>query len=153
MISRTACRTRPGLRAAAWALVLGMACAPVSVAGAADIPTCDADKTLSNVGFQYQFSETQKDPVPGLVKFSGVRETGRGAPPASANLYATDVTRVLEVRYCEGEVAMPGVESEDVYWRIYHVVDRDRLYDTIEHCSGRHDVWQNQCEGYRPDAK
>jgi hypothetical protein len=135
---------------AVWAACAFPAAAQTAVHGTT--PACDDPGMVRNVEFSYQAAENMPTD-PGTLKIGNIRDVGLYPPPKLANQYATTTNYVKEARFCEGVVTLPNGSSEQAYWRIYYVVNTAaRDLAQAEFCSPRHDMWQNQCEVYKPDA-
>lgn len=106
-------------------------------------PGCSDKNMLDKVRGQYQTEEQATGEK--LVEISGIREVLLGPPPRSANQYATATTFIGISRYCEGTAKLASGLSESVYWRIDQAKDGAETYTRIDHCSERHDAFQNGC--------
>jgi hypothetical protein len=118
--------------------------APKDAAASVPPPPGCADKNvLDKVRGQYQIADQTTGEK--LAEIDGVREVLLGPPPRSANQYATATTFIAISRYCEGTAKLASGLSESVYWRIDQVKDGPETDTRIDHCSERHDAFQNGC--------
>jgi hypothetical protein len=86
-------------------------------------------------------------------KFSALkepREIQLGAPPRSANIYATKETYIAVSRYCEGRAEFEANTSEPVYWRIDVYKDGADESPRIDVCHKMFDQFEDGCRAYRP---
>lgn len=114
----------------------------------AEPPLCGDAKILNTIRMQYEMAETSA-PLK-LLEIADAREVLLGPPPASANQYATEATFVEMSRYCEGVARLESGMADPTFWRIDEIKDHAGDYSHVDHCSKRHDVFQDGCEGYRP---
>jgi hypothetical protein len=119
---------------------------------AADPPACADVKVLQQIRFQYEMAEQAARPARKLAEIKDVREASLGPPPASANQYATAKTFIAISRYCEGRVEFDAGDPEPIYWRIDQAKDGPGEYTHIDHCSKRHDAFQDGCKWFRPGS-
>jgi hypothetical protein len=119
---------------------------------AADPPACADAKVLQQIRFQYEMAEQAARPPRQLSAIKDVREASLGPPPASANQYATAKTFIAISRYCEGRAEFDAGDAEPIYWRIDQAKDGPSEYTRIDHCSKRHDSFQDGCKWFRPGS-
>jgi len=118
--------------------------APKDAAASAPAPPACSDKnTLGTIRGQYQMAEQAAGEK--LVDIGDIRETLLGPPPRSANQYATATTFIAISRYCQGNARLASGLSEPVYWRIDTVKDGADTSIRLDHCSKRHDAFENGC--------
>jgi len=110
---------------------------------------CDAKAALGKVQMQYGMAESMLAPPFELIKIVDIAETSLGAPPESANQYATSTTYVVQSRYCQGEATLSNGTKEQVFWRIDQAKDGNSEYERIDHCSARHDTFGDNCTNIR----
>ena len=114
----------------------------------AEPPLCADAKILNTIRLQYEMAETSA-PLK-LLEIADAREVLLGPPPASANQYATETTFVEMSRYCEGIARLESGAADPTFWRIDQVKDHAGDYSRVDHCSKRHDVFQDGCAWARP---
>jgi hypothetical protein len=134
-------------------ILLAVACGGLLAlrVNAQSLPGCSDKMMLAKIRMQYEMTESTSANPQSLSDIADVREAAHGAPPPSANQYATDATFVAETRYCEARAALEGGESDALYWRIDHVKDHGESSFRPDHCSARHDVLQDGCAQWRPE--
>ena len=77
-----------------------------------------------------------------------IKEIGLGSAPISS-LAPRPKDLKITSRYCQAALVLDNGEKDTLYWRIDVIVqgaDRSTNYD---HCSTRHDTFQDQCISYR----
>ncbi len=117
---------------------------------AADPPACADADVLKKIQLQYELSAHVRDPTRKLVGIKDVREVGLGAPPPSANQYATSTTLIALSRYCEGQAQIEAGELDPMYWRIDQAKEGAGEYTRMNFCSKRYDAFADNCESSRP---
>lgn len=121
-----------------------------NIALAAEPAVCDDPDVLEKVAFQYEMSESTRDASLVLVGITEILDLSIGPPPEGANLYATQTTFIEASRYCEGLAEIGPEEPDPIYWRIDAVMEDGVESSRVDHCSVRHDTFEDGCLDYRP---
>jgi hypothetical protein len=125
---------------------------PGGIAKAAEPPRCDDAKILHTIRTQYEMAELSGSSSRKLTSIVEPREVSLGQPPAAANQYATAETFIALSRYCEGSAQLETGDPDPLYWRIDQAKDGAEESVRVDHCSERHDVFQDKCQRYRPEG-
>ncbi|MGD9538278.1 MAG: hypothetical protein AB7P52_12020 [Alphaproteobacteria bacterium] len=115
----------------------------------AELPACTDKTYVQQIRSQYDFAESMREGHP-IAAMDAVEEAGLGAPPESANQYATETTRVVGSRYCTASLKLDDGSTDTLLWRLDYVRDNDEHYIRYDHCSDRHDTFEDKCAAYRP---
>ena len=142
-------RLRRGARALLSASVLSVATVHLAAAEVpSEPPPCNDEAALRTIRSQYDFSETVRESKAVVAELKDIRETRFGPPPELVNQYATDTTYVTASRFCEAIAVLSSGESDPLYWRMDHLKDGDGASINYDHCSKRHDTFQDGCADY-----
>lgn len=115
---------------------------------AGEPPLCADETSLRTLRLQYESSESARGGSLSVAEINDIKETRYGPSPDFVNQYATDTTYATTSRFCAAVVALSDGTSEEAYWRMDHIVDGDRTWINQDHCSKRHDTFEDGCADY-----
>jgi hypothetical protein len=118
---------------------------------AAEPPPCTDGKALQTVRMQYGVAEGTRSDAAELSELTEIGELALAPSSAWVNQHATADTSVEVSRFCQAKAVLRGGASDTVWWRIDEARDGAGVSIRVDHCSVRHDVFQDGCEGFRPE--
>lgn len=121
-----------------------------TLAQAADPLACTDTRVLQRIGENLQNTGHNAQPPRKFVGLKDPREIQLGAPPRSANQYATATTFIVLSRYCEGRAEFVSGDAEPVYWRLDQVKDGASESTRIDVCHKLWDQFEDGCKAFRP---
>lgn len=144
VVQTFACKSAAvGGRAAAAGIAAAILFAPIAFAD--DPLVCTDRRVLQRIEENLQNASPQKP-----VELKNPREVLLGAPPRSANQYATATTSIAASRYCEGRAEFEAGTLEPVYWRIDQLNDGPNESSRIDLCHRFFDLFDDDCKAFRP---
>jgi len=122
-----------------------------SILAAAPLSCTDAN-VLETIRNNLRNSGQDAQPPRKFSVLKEPREVLLGAPPRSANTYATKETYIANSRYCEGRAEFAAGSPEPVYWRIDLYKDGPEESSRIDVCHKLFDQFEDGCKAYRPGS-
>jgi hypothetical protein len=122
----------------------------VPPAAAADPFACADARVLQRIKENLQNTGQNAQPPRRLIDLKEPQEVSLGAPPRSANQYATATTYIAASRYCQGRGEFDAGEPEAVYWRLDQVTDGADESTRIDLCHRLWDQFEDGCKAFRP---
>jgi hypothetical protein len=122
--------------------------APQAVAADDDPAACTDQRINRRIREQYEFADGVRGANRKIREQGDIKEIGLGSAPISS-LAPRPKDLKITSRYCQAVLVLDNGERDTLYWRIDVIVqgaDRSTNYD---HCSTRHDTFQDQCISYR----
>lgn len=123
-----------------------------SSALAADPLSCTDKRVLERIQENLRNSGQNAQPPRKFSALKEPREVLLGAPPRSANQYATKDTFIAVSRYCEGRAEFSASAFEPVYWRIDLFKEGASESSRIDLCHKLFDQFEDGCKAYRPGS-
>jgi hypothetical protein len=123
-----------------------------SSALAADPLSCTDKRVLERIQENLRNSGQNAQPPRKFSALKEPREVLLGAPPRSANQYATKDTFIAVSRYCEGRAEFSASAFEPVYWRIDLFKEGASESSRIDVCHKLFDQFEDGCKAYRPGS-
>lgn len=118
-----------------------------TVVGKQDPPLCTDEQYLKRIKTQYNGAEELRGNLK-IKELTSVKQLHFGPSPHSVNQYANKTNYGTNSRYCQASATLSDGKSDTVYWRMDFMVnggDHDINYD---HCSLKHDTFQDKCADY-----
>ena len=146
---RTRMRKPVGLLAA---VAIAATCLFAPAAFAVDPLACTDTRVLDQIRENLRNSGQSAQPPRKFAALKEPREVLLGAPPRSANQYATKDTFIATSRYCEGRAEFDASMAEPVYWRLDLYKDGSDESTRIDVCHKLFDQFEDGCKAYRPGS-
>jgi hypothetical protein len=148
--ARRTCMRKPVREFAAAMIIATVLSAPPALA--ADPLACTDARVLEQIQENLRNSGQSAQPERRFSALKEPREVLLGAPPPSANRYATKDTFIAISRYCEGRAEFDANGIEPVYWRLDLYKDGPDESTRIDTCHKLFDQFEDGCKAFRPGS-
>jgi hypothetical protein len=123
--------------------------APGQALAADDEPAACTDQRLNRrIKEQYEFADSIRDAKRTVREQADIKEIGLGSAPISS-LAPRPKDLKITSRYCQAAIVLDNGEKDTLYWRIDVIVQGSERSTNYDHCSIRHDTFEDQCISYR----
>jgi hypothetical protein len=109
---------------------------------------CTDQRSNRRIKEQYEFADGVRGANHKIREQTDIKEIGLGSAPISSLAPRPKGLKITS-RYCQAALVLDNGEKDTLYWRLDVIIEGTDRSTNYDHCSTRHDTFQDQCISYR----